>query len=320
MAFDTFEYTQRPDNGLFFSHPDPHDIRLGTVVSENPADYDVASIVLLGCPQDEGVRRNGGRPGARLAPDAIRQCLYRLVPPQAATGEHVHLFDLGNTVIQSDLEATHERHQQIVQQIIRDGKRVIVLGGGNDIAYPDCAGLAAEVPNLLMLNVDAHFDVRDSPVRHSGTPYRQLLEEAHIRPDNFYEVGSQPFANAPIYRQYLDEKGAHVCDLDTLREMGIASFFGQALSKSSAQAIFWGIDVDSVKAADAPGVSAPNPLGLTAAELCQITRIAGRDPRSRIIEFTEVNPEFDIDQRTCRLTATAIFYFLLGTLEYETSQ
>lgn len=319
MIFDIFEHTRRPNNSLFFRHPDPNDIRLGAVVSGNPADYGAAAVVVLGCPQDEGVRRNGGRPGARFAPDAIRQNLYRLTPPPPANGKNPQVFDLGNTVIQPDLEATHELHQRIVQQIIRDGRQVIVLGGGNDIAYPDCAGLAAEISNPLALNVDAHFDVRDSLVRHSGTPYRQLLEEAHIAPQNFYEVGNQPFANALAYRQYLDEKGVQVCDLDALRAVGIASFLGQTLSKSSARAIFWGIDVDSVQAADAPGVSAPNPLGLTAAELCQIARIAGRDPRSRIIEFTEVNPEYDVDLRTCRMVAAAIFYFLLGTLECEAS-
>jgi formiminoglutamase len=315
MAFNIFKYTQRPDDRLFFQHPDRYDTRLGSVVEKQSSRYEEASLILLGCPQDEGVRRNGGRPGASRAPDAIRQCLYRLASPYDADGRAPHMFDLGNTLIQPDLEATHEIHQQIIQQVIRDGKQIIVLGGGNDLSYPDCAGLAAEYPNPLAFNVDAHFDVRDSPVRHSGTPYRQLLEEARILPKNFYEVGNQPFANSPIYRQYLVEKGVQVSDLETLRNTGISPFFQHALSHSSAEVIFWGVDLDSVRVADAPGVSAPNPLGMSAEELCQITRIAGCDPRSRIIEFTEVNPEFDVDQRTCRLTAVAIYYFLLGTLE-----
>src|SRR6516162_11827277 len=36
--------------------------------------------VILGFPQDEGVRRNHGRPGAAQAPDEIRSRLYRLTP------------------------------------------------------------------------------------------------------------------------------------------------------------------------------------------------------------------------------------------------
>jgi len=319
MIFNIFEQTQRPESRLFFRHPDPHDIRFGTIVSSQPEHYAAADVVLLGCPQDEGVRRNGGRPGARLAPDAIRQCFYRLAPPTASHDRTICLFDLGNTIIQPDLEATHSLHQQIIQQLVQDSKQIVVLGGGNDLSYPDCAGLAAEYPNPLAFNVDAHFDVRESPIRHSGTPYRQLLEEGHLRPENFYEVGSEPFANARVYYDYLEAKDVQVCELDALREIGIAAYFRQTLANTAGEAIFWGIDVDSVHAADAPGVSAPNPLGLSAAELCQIARIAGHDPRSRVIEFTEVNPEFDIDQRTCRLTAVAIFYFLLGTLESEAS-
>src|SRR4051812_24066268 len=36
--------------------------------------------VLVGFPQDEGVRRNHGRPGAAEAPQEIRRWLYRLTP------------------------------------------------------------------------------------------------------------------------------------------------------------------------------------------------------------------------------------------------
>ena len=54
-----------------------------------------------------GVRRNGGRPGAREAPDCIRQALYRLTPGQcpglAALVGRMH--DFGNIRVDDDLEA-----------------------------------------------------------------------------------------------------------------------------------------------------------------------------------------------------------------------
>src|SRR5437870_273974 len=36
--------------------------------------------VLIGFPQDDGVRRNHGRPGSAEAPNEIRRWLYRLTP------------------------------------------------------------------------------------------------------------------------------------------------------------------------------------------------------------------------------------------------
>ena len=73
-----FDQTTRPSRELFYQRNDPHDVRLGELVKSPPADFDESEIVILGCPQDEGVRRNNGRVGARLAPTEIRREFYRL--------------------------------------------------------------------------------------------------------------------------------------------------------------------------------------------------------------------------------------------------
>jgi formiminoglutamase len=65
-----------------------------------------------------------------------------------------------------------------------------------------------------------------------------------------------------------------------------------------------------VNASEAPGVSAPNPLGLTGTELCELAALAGAEPRTRVVEFSEVNPAFDVDGRTARLAAAAIWRYL----------
>lgn len=302
-----FEPTERPDAELFYRRGDANDPRLGEIVLSEPEDYARADVVLLGCPQDEGVRRNGGRVGAALAPDAIRQFLYRLTANQI---EDVRLFDLGNTRIQPALEATHDLQREIVRQVIADGKLLIVLGGGNDVSYPDCSGLADAAGAPLAFNVDAHFDVRADAVRNSGTPYRQLIEGGALEPGSFYEMGSQPFANSPIYARYLREKGAHITPLKELRAQGIPAAFERILAHHTSAPVFWGLDMDSVRAADAPGVSAPNAPGLSGEEFCEIAAAAGRWPGTRLLEISEVNPVYDIDNRTCRLAAVALYTFL----------
>ena len=313
MTFDIFEHTLRPDADLFYTRNDPNDPRLGDVVRADPADYEQAIVVLLGCPQDEGVRRNKGRPGAREAPDAIRRAFYRLAVFEA---DDFALFDLGNTVIQPDLETTHDVHRQIVQRILRDGKIPVVLGGGDDTSYPDCAALASVAHDLLAFNIDAHLDVRADSARNSGTPYRQLLEEGHIQPGRFYEMGTQPFANAPGYMAYLQDQGATFHTVKALRASGnVETLFKNILARVSAGAIFWGFDMDAVRAADAPGVSAPNPTGLTGDEFCAIAALAGADLRSRLLDLTEVNPAYDVDGRTSRLAAVALYHFLAARFE-----
>lgn len=301
-----FEYLKRVDTEIFYRRDDPNDVRLGEVVSIESNSYADANTIILGCPQDEGVRRNKGRIGAAQAPDEIRRVLYKLVVPDNNTPR---LFDAGNTLIQDTLEATHDIHSQIVRQIVADGKRIIVLGGGNDVSYADCSGLSQAVKSLIAINVDAHFDVRVDAIRNSGTPYRQLLDEGFVQPENFYEVASIPMVNSPRYRDYLLDKKAHIIDLPTVQEQNVENTFSDIL-KNTAETIFWGLDMDVVNVAFAPGVSAPNALGLSAHEFCQVAAIAGADTRSRIFEITEVNPNYDIDSRTSRLAAAAIHHFL----------
>ena len=296
---------QPTDPSLFYQRHDPNDVRLGEVVKRSWEDYATATTILIGCPQEEGVVRNKGRLGTAQAPDAIRAALYRLV---ASTSDTV-LLDIGNTLIQPTLEETHTLHSELIQQFIQDGKRVVSLGGGNDLSYADCRGLAMAGQEVLAVNIDAHFDVRADVVRNSGTPYRQLLEEGWIQPDNFYEVGSLPMVNSPIYREYLQHKGAHILDWYSVRKQGIHAVMADILARS-AQSIFWGFDMDVVHVADAPGVSAPNSLGLSAFECVEVARLAGQDPRSRVYEITEVNPTFDLDNRTSRLAAVALYEFI----------
>jgi len=57
--------------------------------------------------------------------------------------------------------------------------------------------------------------------------------------------------------------------------------------------IFFGFDLDVVRSMEAPGVSDPGPMGFSAREVCEIADVAASDPRTRIIEITEVCPEFD---------------------------
>ncbi|MFN3560548.1 MAG: formimidoylglutamase [Chloroherpetonaceae bacterium] len=311
-----FDLTFRPDESLFFQKNDANDIRFGEIVKADIRFYRKAKFVILGVPQDEGVKRNKGREGARHAPDDIRRAFYKLpIPNTISEGD---VFDIGNTLVQGSLEQIHERHCQVIEQLLRDEKIVIVFGGGNDISYPDCKALKQVFSEVMAFNIDAHFDVRADTPCNSGTPYRQLLEENLLSPEYFFEIGSQPFANSAAYQTYLIEKGVAIHPLESIRRYGIDQRLEDIIRHFTApRAIFWGIDMDSVRASDAPGVSAPSPIGFSAEEICHIAGIAGKHKRSKLLEITEVNPEFDIDGRTAKLAALITAYFIREKSTFE---
>lgn len=302
---DIFKFTNRPSADLFFKRNDKHDVRMGETVSSQEADYAAAEIVILGCPQDEGVRRNNGRIGAAAAPNEIRKAFYRLTN----FGVAAKIFDLGDTKIQTTLEETHSNQAAVVRRLLQDGKKIVSLGGGNDVAYPDCRALSETVgaANILAFNIDQHFDVRFAEESNSGTPYRQLLEESWIEPQNFYEIAYQPHANSPLYFDYLSDKNVNLISLQEFREL--EDFNLNILRFRSDKALFWGFDVDAVRASDAPGVSASSPIGLLADEFCDLAAVAGFQSNTAIIEFSEVNPTFDVDARTAKLVAIAMHRF-----------
>ena len=311
---DLFDLTSRPAEDLFFSRNDPHDQRLGEIVSRDHNGYATADIVIVGCPQDEGVRRNNGRVGAAEAPAAIRRQFYKLTPFNIKK----RIFDLGDVKIGATLEETHDTHCEVIMQILRDGKRIIVLGGGNDVSYPDGVAMAEVFgpETWIGINVDAHLDVRIAEERNSGTPYRQLLEEGHLLPEFFYEVAYQTHFASPVYYKYLRDLGVHRISLELLRsreepDMEIKDQIRQRfIGQSSSLNTFFGFDLDAVRCADAPGTSAPSPLGLRAGEFITLVKYAASLANTKIIEFSEVNPKYDIDDRTTRLVAIGMHRFI----------
>ena len=311
-----FEMTSRPDPSLFYSRDDRNDPRMGEIVRSDPSHYGASDIVILGCPQDEGVRRNGGREGSAGAPNAIRDQFYRLT----TFNMRKRIFDLGDVIIGGDLETTHEAQASIARKVLSDGKRLVVLGGGNDISYPDGVAMA-EVFGAdcwIAVNVDSHLDVRIAEQRNNGTQFRQLIEGGHLRPTYFYEVGFQTHFCSPLYYDYIRTLNVHRISLELLRSRAEADvelkdmIRDKFIGHSSSLNTFFSFDMSGLRAADAPGTTAAPPLGLRAGEFITLVKYAASLANTRIVEFSEVVPAVDVDSRTSKLVAVGMHRFCTG--------
>jgi formiminoglutamase len=289
---------------------DPHDLLVKDVTLFSIDDLPQATHVLIGCPQDQGVRRNHGRAGATEAPAAIRAMFYRLKPP--FNHAPVRLLDLGDIRVDGELEVIHERQRQVVAAALTARKKVIVLGGGNDISFADGSAMAGVFGEIAAINIDAHLDMRKSHHRHSGTPYRNLLDQGLVKPGNLFAVGIQPWANSPEYLSDAENLGVRIKTLMEVRRVGVETAFRNLLTSLYGSPFFVGLDMDSVRSADAPGVSAPSPVGFTAEEVLHLADACHHHPATGVFEISEVNPVFDRDSCTARLAALAVYTFLYG--------
>jgi formiminoglutamase len=271
--------------------------------------FSEATHVLIGCPQDHGVLRNHGRPGAAGAPAAIRSIFYRLKPPKDS--HEICLVDAGDIQVNGVLEDVHTRLQSVVAYSLAAGKSVIVLGGGNDISFADGAALAETFGEIVCVNLDAHLDIRKSPTRNSGTPYRNLLDNDLIKPSNLFEVGIQPWANSSLYLEEAQNLGIHITTLGEIHKTQ-GDLWDPLIASLPYLPLLAGLDMDCVRSSDAPGASAPSPVGFSAEEILAFADRIREHPAATVFEISEVNPVFDLDDCTSRLAALAVYTFLYG--------
>lgn len=298
----------------------PDDPRLKNLIKnwDGKSHTDVA---IFGVPFDRGVEISGGRVGAFMAPDAFREQLKKY--GTAYNTEHgadlskISITDLGNVKItKKEFSKAHDIIFRSARVALESSEATIVIGGGHDVTFGTVMALSAlHSQKIGGINVDAHFDAR--PVIEdkisSGNPFRLLLDGKYFSGRNFFEVASQGHINAKAHKEYLESNGAHIYFLSDVRNFGITNVFKKAFESAiDLEAFFVSVDIDSMAQAFAPGSSSPSPDGLSPKDILAAAYLCGKNPKVKLFEIMEINPKYDIDNRTSRLAANIILEFLAG--------
>jgi formiminoglutamase len=301
----------------------PDDPRLGECVTfwqEGMPELWAGRPVLIGFPQDEGVRRNRGRTGAADAPAAIRHRLYRLTPWDAvhdADLAALDMLDLGDVRCGSGLEESQQALAEVIAAILTAGAVPIVLGGGHETAYGHYLGYVHASRPAAIVNFDAHLDVRPliDGCGHSGSPFRQALEHPNqpLRGDRYVVLGAQPLAVAREHLHYVQSQGGVVHWAEEVRDQSESILREECQRlESDIGSVYVTLDCDVVNQADVPGVSAPNPLGLPGPAVVVCAAAAGECPAVSSFDLVEINPSFDRDGQSARWAAAVVWHFLSG--------
>jgi formiminoglutamase len=282
-----------------------------------PASAELANgaIALLGFACDRGVARNGGRTGAAEGPAAIRDVLCNL-PVHRLTA----VADAGDVICVGDeLEAAQAQLAERVASLLDAGHFPMVLGGGHEMAYGSYRGLEqhlaakqrslAAFPRIGIINLDAHFDLRQGERGNSGTPFRQIAECCTERdlPFNYCCMGVSRFSNTQSLFERATQLGVSwrlddemgVAMLDECRAM-LTHFV------ASVDVVYLTICLDVLPAATAPGVSAPAARGVSLEVIEPLIDLITASGKLRLADIAEMNPRFDIDQRTARVAARLV--------------
>ena len=264
-------------------------------------------LVLLGLCNDVGVIANGGRPGAAEGPSAFRAAFGRL-PLRALQGRR--LVDAGDIPASAPYEAFLEGAEAVVAAALAKGATPLVIGGGHDCSFGTWRGLGDDG---AVLAVDAHLDVRPEHGPSSGNPFFRMIE-AGLAGSDLAQVGLQRFANSEEHETWLRLKGASLQFLEPGQEGRALEAAKGALSVFAAKGrrVLATIDLDAIRAADAPGVSALAPWGLDAGAALAIAKACGACPAVAAFDLMELAPALDRDGQTAKLAATLAAAFLEG--------
>ncbi len=324
----------KSDPQLFFKNQKSHDKRLGEWAKNLDASFfekatsDIKSenrnYIIAGYADDQGIKNNSGRLGARLAPDKIREFFYKMTPPyhyaldfENPEKSSYSIIDIGSLdEAHGDLEARHEYAQTCANKAFRKNFNWISLGGGHDYGYPDVSAFIKSCDDRpLVINFDAHLDVRSTEHGiNSGTPFFRVLEE--FQNVDLVQIGIQSQCNSNLHYKYSLDHGVKVLNYDDIRQSG-ESLASYSIRRMGDQIIkrrkcFISVDIDSFSNAYAPGCSQSFATGLHPDEFFQFFSILLQRLDVRGLGIYEVSPPLDIDNRTAKLAALIMHKYIFS--------
>jgi formiminoglutamase len=321
------------DTSLFFSRGDAQDRRLGDLARglpamKSPTELDATlrevtvteknsrHFVLAGYPDDEGIRLNGGRPGAANAPDAVRRPLYKMTPALSSSRPMgFQLWDAGNlSSAGASLESRHETVTAFARTALDHGVGWIGIGGGHDYGFADAAAFIESVhakssARPLVINFDAHLDVRPTTKGlSSGTPFFRMLEKY---PDvDFAEIGIQGQCNSKSHLEWVLARGARVVTQEEVEASGesLTTIVQRKLNDwlLRPRPVFLSVDIDGFSSAVAPGCSQSWATGFMPSEFFPCLQLLSQRLEVKMLSIYEVSPPLDQDDRTAKLAAQII--------------
>ncbi len=268
------------------------------------------STVIIGFCSDTGVIRNQGRPGANKGPDHLRAALSNLAVPSSLNT----LVDLGNIhCLDDDLENAQAALGELIALVLSQQLHPLVFGGGHETAFGHYQGIAhsSYAHSLGIINLDAHYDLRPVPesgLGNSGTPFTQIAALRHNAnlPFDYCCIGIQDTANTASLKRTAEQLGVITL---TARE----TIENQAHALNSVQAFMDAHDhlyltfcLDVFAAEVAPGVSAPQVLGLYPFQVLPFLSLIMNSGKVCTLDVVELSPEWDQGNRTAKLAAECL--------------
>ncbi|MFC6096017.1 formimidoylglutamase [Flavobacterium qiangtangense] len=313
------------------------EVKFGEKMQTIPKDADIATFlkecdakfVLLGVPEDIGVRANYGRPGAASAWESAIKSIANIQHNRFNKGSSILV--LGHLNVEEEMKAVEsldfnnidERKElskwvekidkevsHIIFTIVKAGKIPIVIGGGHNNAYGNIKGTAlAKGKAINAINFDAHSDFRILEGRHSGNGFSYAFEEGFLK--KYFVFG--------LHESYTSKSVLHEIKkledrvrINTYDEINIRKQkdFRQEMEKAYTfiKNDFYGVEIDLDSIPNIPS-SAMTLSGFSVEELRQFIHFFSQNENAAYLHICEGAPDLG-DEKNSHLVGKLIGYLV----------
>lgn len=295
---------------------------------------DTAKFVVLGIPEDIGVRANHGRGGAYAAWKPSLDFLLNMQSNQFCHGEeilvlgHIELDDLMaeanslNYKLETDIEKARllvaqvdERVSEVITIIAAAGKIPIIVGGGHNNAYPIIKGIntGAQLNGIHVINCDPHSDMRPMLGRHSGNGFLYAYSEGYLKKYAVFGLHESYniYSALELFEQHKEQLHFETYDDIFVREqISYQLALNNCLHFCKGAACGVEIDLDSIQ--NVP-VSARTPSGMLPIDVRKYVYHCGSELEVCYLHIAEGAPVLahkQMDNKTGKLVAYIITDFV----------
>jgi agmatinase len=255
-----------------------------------------ASAVILGCPYDGSA---SFRPGARFGPSAIRRASWGIETYSPYLKKDLGQFlihDMGDLELPlGEKKISLDLIRKAVRKILSGNKFPILLGGDHLITLPAVEELVKNYPQLQIVHIDAHTDLREEYLGESAshsTVMKRVVD--HLGEGRLFQIGIRS-GTEDEFKLARKMKSIIPFDPGSLRSM---------INRLKNHPVYITLDLDVMDPSLLPGVGTPEPGGFTFHEFISLLKIL---QALHVVGFdiVELTPDYDPTQISS-ITASVI--------------
>jgi formiminoglutamase len=285
--------------------------------------------VIFGLPEDVGVFANYGKSGASSTWSFALKFLLNIQSNQFINPKDVLILGHLDFESEQNLVSTFNQSKKkdiikarkivteidgyvshLVYQIVKAGKKPIIIGGGHNNSYGNIKGTSLALNKQInVVNFDAHTDFRAEEGRHSGNGFSYAYNEGFLK--NYFVFGIHENYNSNAVLNHIDNiKTIDYTTFEAIeirKELKVKVEMKRALSLVSDSS--FGIEIDCDAIENIPS-SAMTPSGFSVNQSRKFVTFFGKHQNAAYLHICEAAPTKKTNVKVGKLISYLITDFI----------